>query len=98
MLTQRNENVQCILPNYSLFSTKIDQLFTRMGARMLHPSSGRLNFNVVTEKTNDTNNNCQSSTAINQDQNPSQTEYKIEIETKTKDAIKNAIKSQSPTL
>jgi len=68
-----------------------------MGARMMQPSSGRCNFNVVTEKTNDFSYNDQSSTATNQDENPVQPEYKTGIETKTKDAIKNAIKLQSST-
>ncbi|CAF1181438.1 unnamed protein product [Rotaria sordida] len=67
---------------------------------MLHPSSGRINFNVVSEKSKSTNNNEQSSTTTTttttkQDQNVIQPDNKIEIETKTKDAINNAIKLQS---
>jgi hypothetical protein len=63
--------------------------FNRMSAKMLHPSSGYTNFNVVYEKTNDTD---------NQDQNSSQSQYKTEIEIKTKDAITDAIKSHPPIL
>jgi hypothetical protein len=59
--------------------------------RMLHPSSGRDNFTVVSNQaTADTN-----TTATNQ--NAAQTVDKKEIEEKTKDAIKAAAASQSQT-
>ena len=59
--------------------------------RMLHPSSGRRNFKIVSGKPNGPNKSEESSAA----NNPSQVEYKTEIETKTNDAINDAIKSQS---
>jgi hypothetical protein len=58
---------------------------------MFHPSSGHTNFNVVTGTTKDTSTSNQLSVAAKQDQNPSHKE----IETKTKDAINDAVKSQS---
>jgi hypothetical protein len=62
--------------------------------RMLHPSSGRDNFDVVANQaTTDAN------TAANQatNQNAAQTVDKKEIEEKTKDAIKAAVASQPQT-
>jgi len=59
--------------------------------KMFHPSSGRTNFNVATGTTKDTSKSDQSSVAAKQDPNRSQ----IEIKTKTKDAINDAVKSQS---
>ena len=53
--------------------------------KMFHPSSGRINFNLVTGTTKDKSNSDQSSVATKQDKNPSQTD----IETKTKDAVKS---------
>ncbi|CAF1140134.1 unnamed protein product [Rotaria sordida] len=60
-----------------------------MGARMLHPSSERNNFNVVFEKPKSSNNKKQTSIIIKQEPNVTQLDHKIEIETKTKDAIKS---------
>jgi hypothetical protein len=68
--------------------------------RMFHPSSGRDNFDVVSNQaTANTNNTSagQVSQATNQNQVTAQVVDKKEIEEKTKDAIKTAVTSQSQT-
>ncbi|CAF4211899.1 unnamed protein product [Adineta steineri] len=65
--------------------------------RMLHPSSGRGNFDVVSTQTANNNNNNQASQAINETQDTVQTVDKKEIEEKTKNAISAGNESQSQT-
>jgi len=66
-----------------MFRIKVSQI------RMLHPSSGRRNFDVITQKK-------QKIPATNQNEHPSQTEYIAEVKTETIDTIKNALKSIVP--
>ncbi|CAF3065804.1 unnamed protein product, partial [Rotaria sp. Silwood2] len=68
-----------------------------IGARMFQPSSGRNNFDAVSEERKTTNNKELSPKTTKQNQNVTEPENRTEIEAKTKDAIKNAIKSPSPT-
>ncbi|CAF0738775.1 unnamed protein product [Adineta steineri] len=65
--------------------------------RMLHPSSGRRNFDVISTQTASNNNNNQASQAITETQDTVQTVDKTEIEEKTKNAIGAANESQSQT-
>jgi hypothetical protein len=70
----------------------------KMGkVRMLHPSSGRNNFNVVSNQAAASTDGDQASQAANQNQVVAQAVDKNEIEEKTKDAIKAAVASQSQT-
>ncbi|CAF3097314.1 unnamed protein product [Rotaria sp. Silwood2] len=68
-----------------------------MGARMFQPSSGRNNFDAVSEERKTTNNKELSPKTIKQTQNVTESQNRTEIEAKTKDAIKNATKSPLPT-
>jgi hypothetical protein len=63
--------------------------------RMLHPSSGRDNFDVVSNQATANTVAGQASQAANQNQVAAQAVDKKEIEEKTKDAIKTAAASQS---
>ncbi len=62
---------------------------------MLHPSSGRDNFDVVSNQATANTVAGQASQATNQNQAAAQAVDKKEIEEKTKDAIKTAAASQS---
>jgi hypothetical protein len=68
-----------------------------MGARMMHPSSGRDNFNEVSVKSTSANSGGQPTAATNHNQESTQSAYKTEIKKKTKDAIRSAAKSSSET-
>ncbi|CAF1198522.1 unnamed protein product [Adineta steineri] len=63
--------------------------------RMLHPSSGRRNFDVISTQAANNNNNNQASQPITETQDAVQTADKKEIEEKTKNAIGAANESQS---
>jgi hypothetical protein len=64
--------------------------------RMLHPSSGRDNFNAVsTQAAAYASGGRAASQATNQNQDAAQATNKTEIEEKTKDAIKTAGVPQS---
>ena len=64
---------------------------------MLHPSSGRDNFNMVSDQGAANTDDGQTSQATNQNQDTVQAVDKKEVEEKTKDAIKAVITSQSQT-
>ena len=66
-----------------------------MGAKMFHPTSGRANFDMISDKQSAATSREKPPAATNQ--NSTQPVNEIEIETKTKDAIKNAIKSPTET-
>lgn len=67
--------------------------------RMLDPSSGRDNFDVVSndQPTANTTTRNEESQATNSNQSIAQTVYKKEVEEKTKAAIQAAIASQPQT-
>ncbi|CAF1119761.1 unnamed protein product [Adineta steineri] len=74
---------------------KTKKCYQKLMMKMFHPSSGRNNFKDVPEKSNNDNKTDKSSTKNIQDQNSSESQLKRDIETKTKDAINNAVKSHS---
>ncbi len=65
--------------------------------RILHPSSGRDNFDVVPNQATATTSDTQISQTTNQNQDAAQVVDKKEVEEKTKDAINAAITSQTQT-
>ncbi|UJR14258.1 hypothetical protein I4U23_001249 [Adineta vaga] len=64
---------------------------------MLHPSSGRDNFDGVPAQTTNSNNNEEASKAASLNQNTTLTTDKQGVEEKTKNAINVATATQSQT-
>ncbi|CAF0823457.1 unnamed protein product [Adineta steineri] len=68
-----------------------------MGARMYHPSLGRDNFNVVSNRATTNTSVTESSQPTIQNQNTAQASNKQDIEEQTRNAIMVATASHSQT-
>lgn len=93
----RCEKVFNLSAKLNFIDSHKSRYFPRMGARMFHPSSGRDNFDVVSEKESTTNRTQQSSRSTNSNQSSIQPINQTEVEKNIKDAIKSATKSSSQT-
>ena len=70
-------------------------VFSNMSLKMLHPTSGRRNFNILSEKPKVSSTQEQSSATTKQEHTIETPENKFQIDARTKDAISKVTLCQS---